>query len=602
MSIAVRSTYGLSRHARPVALGVAVCAAAAATAGAAALSRGEARGQTTVLAVTTIAAGCTFVAGGIVAWLRRPVNLTGPLMMAAGFLLFGTSMAQAEQSLPFTIGLVIGAVPAAVVAQLVLAFPDGRLHSGWERLVVAAAYLDVIVVQVAMLMFMGFEQISGCPCPDNLLLVRDDARVHSALMGGQRALTVAVSVALGILLARRWRAASPPLRRAIAPVLWATAMTIALLAAALLTTDAVSRALAAAARSALATVPIAYLLGLFSARIARVSVSDLVVELGRLPGPGQLRVALARALRDPSLELAYWIPESQTYVGIDGQQVEVSTTPGRAVTVLERGGRRVAALVHDPALAENPALLDAVGSAAGLALENERLQAELRAQMEELRDSRARIVDASDTARRRLERNLHDGAQQRLVALSIALGFAETKLDTDPHKAAALLAAAREELTVALEELREIARGLHPAILSRGLAVALEGVADRSPVPVELNVEGGVRPPQSVEAAAYYVVSEALTNVARYAHASAAAVRVTRDDGRLRIEISDDGIGGADIAKGSGLQGLRDRVEAIDGRLEIRSRPRGGTCVIAYLPLQLRRVVPDTRLSDADRH
>ena len=602
MSIAVRSTYGLSRHARPVALGVTVCAAAAATAGAAALSRGEARGQTTVLAVTTIAAGCTFVAGGIVAWLRRPVNLTGPLMMAAGFLLFGTSMAQAEQSLPFTIGLVIGAVPAAVVAQLVLAFPDGRLHSGWERLVVAAAYLDVIVVQVAMLMFMGFEQISGCPCPDNLLLVRDDARVHSALMGGQRALTVAVSVALGILLARRWRAASPPLRRAIAPVLWATAMTIALLAAALLTTDAVSRALAAAARSALATVPIAYLLGLFSARIARVSVSDLVVELGRLPGPGQLRVALARALRDPSLELAYWIPESQTYVGIDGQQVEVSTTPGRAVTVLERGGRRVAALVHDPALAENPALLDAVGSAAGLALENERLQAELRAQMEELRDSRARIVDASDTARRRLERNLHDGAQQRLVALSIALGFAETKLDTDPHKAAALLAAAREELTVALEELREIARGLHPAILSRGLAVALEGVADRSPVPVELNVEGGVRPPQSVEAAAYYVVSEALTNVARYAHASAAAVRVTRDDGRLRIEISDDGIGGADIAKGSGLQGLRDRVEAIDGRLEIRSRPRGGTCVIAYLPLQLRRVVPDTRLSDADRH
>ncbi len=231
MSIAVRSTYGLSRHARPVALGVAVCAAAAATAGAAALSRGEARGQTTVLAVTTIAAGCTFVAGGIVAWLRRPVNLTGPLMMAAGFLLFGTSMAQAEQSLPFTIGLVIGAVPAAVVAQLVLAFPDGRLHSGWERLVVAAAYLDVIVVQVVMLMFMGFEQISGCPCPDNLLLVRDDARVHSALMGGQRALTVAVSVALGILLARRWRAASPPLRRAIAPVLWATAMTIALLAA-----------------------------------------------------------------------------------------------------------------------------------------------------------------------------------------------------------------------------------------------------------------------------------------------------------------------------------------------------------------------------------
>ena len=286
MSIAVRSAYGLSRHAKPVALGVGVCAVAAATAGAIALTRGEARAQTTVLAVTTIVAGCTFVAGGIVAWLRRPANLTGPLMMAAGFLLFGTSMAQADQSLPFTIGLVIGAVPAAVVAHLVIAFPDGRLHSRWERLVVGGAYLDVTVVQIVMLMFMGFEHINGCPCPDNLLLVRDDAGVHSALMGGQRVLTIAVTAGLGVLLARRWRAASRPLRRAIAPVLWTTAVTVVLLVGSVLTTGAVSHGLGAAARIALATVPIAYLLGLFTARIARVGVSDLVVELGGCRGRG----------------------------------------------------------------------------------------------------------------------------------------------------------------------------------------------------------------------------------------------------------------------------------------------------------------------------
>jgi signal transduction histidine kinase len=600
VSIAVRSAYGLSRHARPVALGVGVCAVAAATAGAIALTRGEARAQTTVLAVTTIVAGCTFVAGGIVAWLRRPANLTGPLMMAAGFLLFGTSMAQADQSLPFTIGLVIGAVPAAVVAHLVIAFPDGRLHSRWERLVVGAAYVDVTVVQIVMLMFMGFEHVSGCPCPDNLLLVRDDAGVHSALMGGQRVLTVAVTVGLGVLLARRWRAASRPLRRAIAPVLWTTAVTIVLLVGSVLTTDAVSDALGAASRIALAAVPIAYLLGLFSARIARVGVSDLVVELGRLSGPGQLRVALARALRDPSLELAYWIPESESYVGIDGQAVDVGAVPGRTVAVVERGGRRVAAMVHDPALDDNPELLEAVGSAAGLALENERLQAELRAQLEELRDSRARIVDAGDTARRRLERNLHDGAQQRLVALSVALGLAETKLDSDPHKAVALLAAARAELAVALEELREIARGLHPAILSRGLAVALEGLGERSPVPVELQVDRGERPPPSVEAAAYYVVAEALTNVARYAQASTATVRVTEDEGQLRVEVSDDGMGGAAITKGSGLQGLRDRVEAIGGRLEIRSRPGSGTRLTATLPLQP-RAAADPDPGDAGR-
>jgi signal transduction histidine kinase len=594
VSVAVRSSYGLARHARPVAAAVGVCAAVAATAGAVALARGDARAQSTVLAVTTIVAGCTFVAGGIVAWLRRPANLTGPLMMATGFLLFANSMAQAQQSLPFTIGLVIGAVPAAVVAHLVLAFPDGRLHSGAERLVAAAAYVVVMPLQIAMLMFMGFENVSGCPCPDNLLLIRDAPGIHSALMGSQRVLTVAVAVALAVLLGQRWRAASGPLRRAIAPVLWATFVTTVFLAASTLTTGAPSRALGAAARIAVAAVPIAYLLGLYSARIARVGVSDLVVELGRLPGPGQLRVALARALHDPSLELAYWIPESGTYVGIDGQPVTVAATPGRTVTVLDRGGRRVAALVHDRALDENRDLLDAVGSAAGLALENERLQAELRAQLEELRDSRARIVDAGDTARRRLERNLHDGAQQRLVALSVALGLAETKLDTDPQRAAAMLAAARQELAVALAELRELARGLHPAILGRGLAVALDGVAERSPVPVDLRVEDGERPPASVEAAAYYVVVEALTNVARYAQAGAATVRVSREVGYLRVDVSDDGIGGATIRTGSGLEGLRDRVEAIGGRLELRSPPGAGTRVLAHLPLNRR---PD----DADR-
>jgi signal transduction histidine kinase len=600
VSIALRTGYGLSRHARPVAAGIGVCAVAAATAGAIALTRGAARGQTTALAVSTIVAGCTFVGAGIVAWLRRRANLTGPLMIMAGFLLFGTSLSQADQSLPFTVGLVIGAVPAAVIAQLVLAFPDGRLHSRWERLAVAAAYFDVIVVQVAMLMFMGFEPVSGCPCPDNLLLVRDTPTVHDALMNGQRVLTVAVTVGIGVLLARRWSTASRPLRRAVAPLLSAAAVTIVLLVASLLATDSgVSLGLAVADRIALAAIPVAYLVGLFRARMARVGVSDLVVELGRQPAPGQLRAALARALRDPTLELAYWIPESDAYVGIDGQPVEVRAAERRTVTVLDVGGRRVAALVHDAALAESPELLDGVASAAGLALENERLQAELRAQLAELRGSRARIVEAGDTARRRLERNLHDGAQQRLVALSVGLGLAEAKLATDPHRAAEMLAACRAELAAALEELREIARGLHPAILSRGLAVALEAVAERSPVPVELCVDTGVRAAAAVEAAAYYVVSEALTNVARYAHASTAGVRVTSGNRHLQVEVSDDGIGGAEIVKGSGLGGLRDRVEAIDGRLEIRSRPGAGTHVIAHLPLQPRNVVAGSEAADA---
>ena len=573
-----------------MATGVAVVAAAAATAGAVALAHGEARGQSTGLAATGIVAGCAFVAAGIVAYLRQSANRIALLMIAAGFLLFAGSLAQANSALPFTAGLLVGPLTAAVLGHLVLAFPDGRLHSRGERLAVAAAYIVGTLVQVVMLMFMGPEQLSGCPCPENLLLVRDNQAVHGALMSGQQVAGVAVGAWIGVLLERRWRTASRPLRQAILPLLAAGAVTILLFLLATIAADpapGLARDLEAADRVALAIVPLAYLLGLVNARLARAGVSDLVVELSRMPGPGGLRDALARALGDPSLELAYWLPESQTYVGIDGQPIEVHAGEGRMVSVLERGGRRVAAMVHDPALGENPQLLDAVSAAAGLALENERLQADLRAQLEKLRESRARIVAAGDNARRRLERNLHDGAQQRLVSLALGLRVAESTLRSDPEAGAALLASAHEELELALSELREIARGLHPAILNQGLEVALGAVAARSPVPVDIDVDVDARPPEAVEATAYYVVSEALTNTARYANASRATVRVTRDADHLRVEIADDGIGGADLGAGSGLQGLRDRVEGIGGRLALDSPPGGGTRLAVHLPLVL---------------
>jgi signal transduction histidine kinase len=573
-----------------VAAGVAVIGAAAAAAGAVALAHGEARGQSTALAATGIVAGCAFVAAGIVAFLRQSANRIAVLMMASGFLLFANSLAQANSALPFTAGLIVGPLAAAVLGHLVLAFPDGRLHSRGERLAVAAAYIVGTVVQVAMMMFMGPEQLNGCPCPDNLLLVRDNQAVHGALMSGQQVAGVAVGVWIGVLLERRWRGASRPLRRAILPLLAAGAVTILLFLLATIASDpapALARGLEAADRVALAIVPVAYLLGLFNARLARAGVSDLVVELSRMPGPGGLRDALSRALGDPSLELAYWLPESGTYVGIDGQPIDVHADEGRMVSVLERGGRRVAAMVHDPALGENPQLLDAVSAAAGLALENERLQADLRAQLEELRESRARIVAAGDSARRRLERNLHDGAQQRLVALAVGLRIAESTLRTDPAAGASLLASAQEELALALSELREIARGLHPAILNQGLAAALGAVAARSPVPVDLEVEIDERPPDPVAATAYYVVSEALTNTARYAEASRATVHVAREADHLRVEIADDGVGGAGLDAGSGLQGLRDRVEGIGGRLELDSPPGSGTRIAVHLPLAM---------------
>jgi signal transduction histidine kinase len=257
----------------------------------------------------------------------------------------------------------------------------------------------------------------------------------------------------------------------------------------------------------------------------------------------------------------------------------------RFVSVVERDGRRVGALVCDPALGEQPRLVGSVGAAAALALENERLEAELRARLEELRSSRARIVQAADAERRRLERDLHDGAQQRLVALAVTLRLARSKVESDPAAAAELLDEASSELGTATEELRELARGIHPAVLTdRGLEAALGALAGRAPVPVELLAVPDGRLPGPVESAAYFVVAEALTNVAKYAQATHAEVRVEQSNGRVLVEVSDDGVGGADPARGSGLRGLADRLAALDGRLEVTSPGASGTVVRAEMP------------------
>jgi PAS domain S-box-containing protein len=204
---------------------------------------------------------------------------------------------------------------------------------------------------------------------------------------------------------------------------------------------------------------------------------------------------------------------------------------------------------------------------------------------EELRSSRMRLVEAGDAERRRLERNLHDGAQQRLVALSLALRLAQSKLATDPGRADAILSDASGELALALQELRELARGIHPAMLTdRGLYAALESLAERSPVPVRLAADSRERLAEPVEAAAFYVASEALTNVAKYAQANEVVVAVTRENGRVSISIADDGVGGADPTLGSGLRGLADRVEALGGSLRVTSAPGKGTVVEAELP------------------
>jgi signal transduction histidine kinase len=310
---------------------------------------------------------------------------------------------------------------------------------------------------------------------------------------------------------------------------------------------------------------------------------------------GPVREMLAASLGDHSVTISYWLPERGVFVDEAGRPVTMPE-PGSGMTwtAVERDGRRVAAIVHDAALDTSRELVHAAAAASSLAIDNERLKADLRARVEELRVSRLRIVEAADAARRRLERDLHDGAQQQLVGLALELRLLGRRVEPALQPAVDELG---ERLSTALTELRELARGIHPAILTaRGLAPALTALADRVPVPVEQDVSVQERLPAAVEAAAYFLVAEALTNVAKYARASSVHVVVRRAGSAVLVTVSDDGVGGAEVGGGSGLRGLQDRVAAVDGTLEIDSPPGGGTRLHAVLPC------PDAPAPSAPAH
>ena len=396
------------------------------------------------------------------------------------------------------------------------------------------------------------------------------------------------------VLVQRWQARTLPQRRAMAPMLWSGISLLVLLAGSLTSMavdgpDAVSDVASLLGLVCFALVPYGFLFGLLRSRVLQAgAVTELLHRISDGPDRSGLRELLSQALGDRSLQVVYWLEDKRKWVDAAGRPATLpdEDDPARAATLVEREGRAVGAIVHDRSLCEDAELVGSVAAAAGLSIENERLQAQLRARVEELRASRARIVEAGTAERRRLERNLHDGAQQRLVALSLTMRLAQNKLRKDPDTAEALLTGAQEELTRALEELRELARGIHPAVLSdRGLRPALEALAGRSPVPVELDGTPPERLPPAVEAAAYFVVAEALTNVVKYANATQARVSVSRSNGHAVVEVADDGVGGADPGRGSGLRGLADRVSALDGSLELRSPHGAGTLLRAEIPV-----------------
>jgi signal transduction histidine kinase len=304
-----------------------------------------------------------------------------------------------------------------------------------------------------------------------------------------------------------------------------------------------------------------------------------------IPESGPVREMLAERLGDRSLNIAYWLPDRRIFVDDAGRPVELPDAgSGRAWTAVERDGHRVAAIVHDAELDAPAELVQAAASAAALAIDNERLKADLRARVEELRRSRLRIVEAADEARRRIERDLHDGAQQQLVALALDLRMLRARVGQDPD-AAATVDEIAGKLSDALAELRELARGIHPAVLSeRGLGPAIEGIVARVPLPVAADVQVERRLPAPVEAAAYFVVAEGLTNVVRYAGATHAEVTLRMLDGEVQVVVADDGVGGADAARGSGLRGLAERLAVLEGTLDLDSPPGRGTRLEARIP------------------
>lgn len=554
-------------------------------------------GTTNLRAAASVVAAWAFLAAGVAASSRRPGNALGPLMVATGFALLARQLRYSHEALAFTTFFALGEVGYALVAHTALAYPSGRVTDRAERLFLKITYATVLAFPIAVLLVHdGRERLRHFdPFPrESLISVADDPGLASFLQDAYAFVAYGcLAVAFIALVARKLWLASPRARRILAPLLLGAAVAAlwavynSVVAFASRPPDFVVENVFWWQITGLIALPFALFVGLIRSRLAHASIGDLLLRLENI-SPHGIRDELARALRDPTLEVLFWLPERNGYVDVRGLPAELPDEgPSRAVTKLEHEGEPLAAILHDPILRDEPELIDVAAAAARLALENARLHAEVQAQLAKVKESRARIVAAGDEQRRRIERDLHDGAQQRLVALALELKSAQRRLgDNGDPDVESLLAAAADEVQIAVEELRELAGGIHPGILTQGgLAVALDALAGRASVPVTVDARlERLRP--EIEATAYFVASEALANIAKHARASGASITASCEDGRLVIEVVDDGVGGAATEGGTGLRGLADRLEAQGGRLRIESPPGNGTRIVGEIPCE----------------
>ncbi|MFJ2241488.1 sensor histidine kinase [Streptomyces sp. NPDC087859] len=525
------------------------------------------------------AVGGLYLGAGLLARLRRPGNAVGLLMLLVGIGWFAEDLQISTDPLTHTVGLFLRSASTGFLIPLLLVFPYGRLRTREDDGAVAAvADRTLLAVGCAVAFVLQPAGVFFHPSvTENLLLVHPVPWLRQLT----DAVQLVVSAAVVAVLLWRWVKASRPYRRELAPLL--TVGLVGGLASGLDAALGADRewshpALLTVAHLSVLCLPLAFFAGVWRIRLGRTAVAELLRRLP-LDSRGHLRDVLARTLDDESLQLGLPAPDGEGYVDTDGRPLTAG--PGQWTSVLERGGRRVGVLVHDPALREDRYVLEAVVSAAALELDNQAL-------VTELRGSRRRVIEVGDEQRREVERALHDGAQQKFINLGLQLRIARRRLDraASGPELAGMLDDALATLEQGHAELRVAARGIHPVVLSEaGLVPALRSLTADLLLPVDLHADGLPKLPEPVELTAYYVVKEAVSNVLKHADARTVRVDLHHTDGVLSLSVTDDGVGGADPTDGgTGLLGLRHRVSAYDGRLTVRSRPGEGTVVAVTLP------------------
>lgn len=514
--------------------------------------------------VPDLATGLTLVGAGLVAWSRRRDSAIGLLLVATGAAWFAAGfVGQVEAA----ITTLLGAGPAswlaatlllahrAPFAHAILTYPSGHLTGRLERVAVAATYVSIAV---PIIWLVPVLVVAAGIALGSVAYLSYRRAIGPARRQRRRAALVAGGVAVALIGALGIRLVDPTGQGPEASIL---VYELAMMGAAVI----------------LAT-------GLLRDAPSTLAVVDFVVELGQTPG-GPLRDALADALGDPSLEIGFWIAEESSYVDAAGRRV---TLPGpattRGVTHIERAGSPVAVLIHDSAVLGDPTLVEAVADAARLGSRNALLNAEVRRQLVDLQESRRRLIESGDAERGRLEQRLREGVRRRLERLEMEIGVDKAVVEPG-SEAGVRLEHARDLLADTLVDLRGLADGLIQAELrAGGLRGALDLLTERTPVPVQLDVESTALP-EAVEAAIYFICAEAITNAVKHAEANGIVVTLTTAEGRANLKIIDDGRGGADARRGSGLLGLADRAEALGGRFDVQSVAGHGTCITTELPL-----------------